>query len=109
VVNDQTGSPTYAPDLATALFELARRTVSGIFHVTNSGQCTWYEFAGELIRLAGLDVPITPVTTEEFPRPARRPAFSVLSNRRYVETVGQPLRHWLEAAGEYMGRMKEEG
>ena len=109
VVNDQTGSPTYAPDLATALFELARRTVSGIFHVTNSGQCTWYEFAGELIRLAGLDVPITPVTTEEFPRPARRPAFSVLSNRRYVEAVGLPLRHWREAAGEYIGRMKEEG
>lgn len=103
VVNDQRGSPTYAPDLAAALLSLGGRSdAAGVFHVTNSGECTWYEFAVELVRLAGLDVPITPVTTAEFPRPARRPSFSVLDNRRYAEFTGCPLRPWREAAAEFM-------
>jgi len=104
VVNDQTGSPTYAPDLAAALYKLARLSVSGIVHVTNSGQCTWYEFAREIVRLTGLDVPVEPVTTAEFPRLAKRPAYSVLANRRFDEAVGSPLRHWREAAAEYVSR-----
>lgn len=104
VVNDQTGSPTYAPDLAAAIHKLARLPVSGIMHVTNSGQCTWYEFAQEIIRLAGLDVPVEPVTTAEFPRPAKRPAYSVLDNRLFIEAAGDPLRHWREAVTEYINR-----
>ena len=104
VVDDQTGSPTYAPDLAEAIVKLARLDVSGFFHVTNAGQCTWCGFAHEIIRLAGLDVPITPVASAEFPRPARRPAFSVLDDRRYVETVGERLRPWQEAIAEFIAR-----
>lgn len=102
VVDDQTGSPTYAPDLAAALCELGRLEVDGIIHVTNSGRCTWYEFALEILRLAGIDVPVTPVSTEAFPRPARRPSFSVLDCRRYAETVGRPLRPWREAVADYI-------
>lgn len=102
VVNDQTGSPTYAPDLAAALYALGRLTISGFVHVTNSGLCTWYEFAREIVRLAGLDVPVQPVTTAEFPRPAKRPAYSVLDNRRYVEAGGRPMRPWQEAIGEFV-------
>ena len=102
VVNDQRGSPTYAPDLAEALRQLGRLDVGGIMHVTNSGECTWYEFAGEIVWLAGLDVPVQPVTTAEFPRPAKRPAYSVLDNRRFVETVGRPLRPWQEAIREFI-------
>lgn len=120
VVNDQTGSPTFAPDLADALYKLAhihrgtvvegaktqsgrpRHGIGGIVHVTNSGCCTWYEFASEILRLAAIDVPVTPVTTAQFPRPAKRPAFSVLDNRRYVAAVGEPLRSWREAIGEYV-------
>ena len=102
VVNDQRGSPTYAPDLADALFRLGQLEVTGIFHVTNSGECTWYEYACEILRLAGIQIPIAPVTTAEFPRPARRPAFSVLDNRRYIEATGAPLRSWREALAEYI-------
>jgi dTDP-4-dehydrorhamnose reductase len=104
VVNDQTGSPTYAPDLAEALHKLGRLDVGGFMHVTNSGQCTWYQFACEIVRLAGLDVPVQPVTSAEFPRPAKRPAFSVLDNRRFVQTVGEPLRPWQDAIREFMER-----
>ncbi len=102
VVNDQTGSPTYAPDLAQAIRELAGLRLSGFVHVTNAGQCTWYEFAREIVRLAGLDVPVTPVTTAAFPRPARRPAYSVMDNSRYVAAVGRPLRTWQEAVAAHL-------
>jgi len=102
VVDDQTGSPTYAPDLAAAMYKLAHLDIDGIVHVTNSGQCTWYDFACEILRLAAIDIPVTPVTTSKFPRPAKRPAYSVLDNRRYVAAVGGPLRSWREAVAEYV-------
>ncbi|MFH1416852.1 MAG: dTDP-4-dehydrorhamnose reductase [Planctomycetota bacterium] len=107
VVNDQTGSPTYAPDLADALWELGRLDLTGIVHVTNSGCCTWYDFAREILRLSRIDAPITPVMSAEFPRPAKRPGYSVLDNRRYVEAVGRPLRHWQDAAAEYVAARAE--
>ncbi|MBN2562691.1 MAG: dTDP-4-dehydrorhamnose reductase [Phycisphaerae bacterium] len=102
VVDDQTGSPTYASDLAEALYKLACLDSRGIVHITNSGRCTWYAFACEILRLAGIEVPVTPVKTIDFPRPARRPAFSVLDNRRYVAAVGEPLRPWQDAIAEYV-------
>lgn len=102
VVDDQTGSPTYAPDLADAIVMLVKRSATGFVHVTNSGVCTWYEFAKEIVRLAGFSTPVDPCTTSEFPRPARRPAYSVLDNSKYVSLVGQPLRHWREAIAEFM-------
>lgn len=104
VVNDQIGSPTYAPDLAAALHTLARLPVGGIMHLTNSGRCSWHEFACEIVQLAGLDVPVEPVATAEFPRPANRPAYSVLDNGRYIAATGGPLRHWREAVTEYISR-----
>jgi dTDP-4-dehydrorhamnose reductase len=79
VVNDQRGSPTFTRDLASALVQLCRVDASGIVHVTNSGDCTWYDFAVEIVRTSGLPTVVKPVTTAEFPRPARRPAYSVLS------------------------------
>ncbi len=79
VVNDQRGSPTFTRDLASALVQLCRADARGIVHVTNSGSCTWYDFATEILRESGLLTAVKPVTTAEFPRPARRPAYSVLS------------------------------
>ncbi len=79
VVNDQRGSPTFTPDLAIALTQLCRQNAQGIVHATNSGDCTWYEFAKEIFEVAGLPTAVKPVTTAEFPRPARRPPNSVLS------------------------------
>ncbi len=103
VVNDQRGSPTYAPDLAAALLTLAGSSHAvGVFHITNAGECTWHDFAVELVRQAGLDVPVIPVTSGEFPRPARRPAYSVLDNRRYNQLAGRPLRAWREATAEFV-------
>lgn len=79
VVNDQRGSPTYTPDLASALVKLCRANAQGLVHITNSGNCTWYELATAIVRMSGLPAIVEPVTTAEFPRPARRPAYSVLS------------------------------
>lgn len=102
VVNDQRGIPTFARDLASALVELCRRSASGIVHVTNSGNCTWYEFALEIVRESGLPAKVKPVTTAEFPRPARRPAYSVLSaDSLHAYKIDMP--EWPDALHRYLG------
>lgn len=86
VVDDQNGSPTFAADLAAKLIELAEcESAHGVFHVTNQGATTWNGFAREIMRGAGKDVTVDPVSSDQFPRPARRPANSVLSGRRLEE------------------------
>src|SRR3984893_10917297 len=82
VVNDQRGCPTYAVDLARAIIQLCRKRVDGIVHVTNAGDCTWFEFAGEIVRRAGLATTVRPVSSQQMARPAPRPANSVLSPAR---------------------------
>jgi dTDP-4-dehydrorhamnose reductase len=79
VVNDQRGSPTFTPDLAKALVQLCRANAQGLVHATNFGDCTWFDFAAEIVRASGLPTKVNPVATAEFPRPAKRPAYSVLS------------------------------
>jgi len=90
VVHDQVGKPTYTVDLARATPDIISRA-PGVYHITNDGTCSWYEFASAFIPNA------TPCTTEEFPRKAQRPAYSVLAN-----TKTPPLRHWREAVREYI-------
>lgn len=102
VVNDQVGAPTYAKDLAEALLRLAAVDRPGVYHVTNAGRCSWYEFACRLLGSAGLSTPVEPITTEDFPLPARRPAFSVLDNTRFNRDVGPPLRPWHDAIVDFM-------
>jgi dTDP-4-dehydrorhamnose reductase len=79
VVNDQRGCPTYSIDLAREIIELCRKNARGIVHITNSGECSWFEFAREIVGGAGLTTDVRPVSTAQMPRPARRPAYSVLS------------------------------
>jgi dTDP-4-dehydrorhamnose reductase len=79
VVNDQHGCPTYTEDLARAIVQLCRKNASGILHVTNAGDCTWFEFAQEIVRSAGLATTVRPVSSQQMARPAPRPAYSVLS------------------------------
>jgi len=104
VVNDQRGSPTFTRDLASALAQLCRAGARGIVHITNSGDCTWYDFATEIVRARGLPTKVKPVTTAEFPRPARRPAYSVLSPASlHAYNIHMPewrdaLRRYLETA-----------
>jgi dTDP-4-dehydrorhamnose reductase len=102
VVNDQRGCPTYTVDLARAIIQLCRKDASGIIHVTNSCECTWFEFAQEIVRGAGLTTEIQPVSSQQIARSAPRPAYSVLSAtslRRY--SIEMPdwrdaLRRFLE-------------
>jgi dTDP-4-dehydrorhamnose reductase len=102
VVNDQRGSPTFTRDLASALVQLCRAYARGIVHVTNSGNCTWYEFATEIVRLSGLPAAVKPVTTAEFPRPARRPAYSVMSpDSLHAHNIHMP--EWQDALRRYLG------
>jgi dTDP-4-dehydrorhamnose reductase len=102
VVNDQRGSPTFARDLASALVQLCRASARGIAHVTNAGDCTWYEFATEIVRASGLPTTVKPVTTAEFPRPARRPAYSVLSPDS-LHAYNVRLPGWQDALRRYLG------
>jgi dTDP-4-dehydrorhamnose reductase len=101
VVNDQRGSPTFTPDLARCLVQLCRNSARGIVHVTNSGDCTWYDFAKEIVRIAGLRTEVKPVTTAEFPRPARRPAYSVLSAAS-LHAYGIQMPEWQDAVRRYL-------
>lgn len=102
VVHDQVGSPTYTVDLARFMVELMETQEYGIYHATNSGVCSWYEFAVEIFKQASLNVIVNPLTTEQFPRPAARPKYSVLSKKK-IEVQGlMPLRDWKEALNAYL-------
>jgi dTDP-4-dehydrorhamnose reductase len=104
VVDDQVGQPTSAIDLAQQLIVLGLSTSPvGIYHGTNSGQATWYEFAQEIFELAGEDVArVIPVSSSEYPRPAKRPAYSVLSHEAWEKTSIMPMRHWRNALADAM-------
>jgi len=101
VVDDQRGSPTHAPDLAHAIISLCRAGARGIVHATNSGDCTWFEFAREIVKGAGLNTIIRSTTSDKFVRPAERPKYSVLSPRSLRE-YAITMPHWKAALGNYL-------
>jgi dTDP-4-dehydrorhamnose reductase len=101
IVDDQRGSPTYTPDLARAIIQLCRRNATGIVHVTNDGECTWFEFASEIIRQAELSTVVRPTTSDKFVRPAPRPKYSVLSPKSR-ERYGVAMPHWRDALRSYL-------
>jgi len=95
VVDDQIGSPTYTYDLAVAVKRLVDDGTTGIFHITNGGSCSWFEFARAILEEAGLKgVEVLPVKSDEFPRPAKRPSFSVLDGTKFHQTTGITIRPW---------------
>lgn len=102
VVHDQVGSPTYSFDLAVATTNLLFSDKYGIYHVTNEGACSWCEFAKLIFELSDVDVKVIPVTTEEFPRPAPRPHYSVLDNKKWNSSGFVPMRTYKEALSEYL-------
>ncbi len=102
VVDDQRGCPTYTFDLAVKLRELIGRGY-GTYHVTNSGNCSWYEFAVKIAELKGFNKKINPVTSDKFPRPAKRPVNSVLGNTMLRLEGIEPARHWEKALADYLG------
>ncbi|MBI2135158.1 dTDP-4-dehydrorhamnose reductase [Candidatus Woesearchaeota archaeon] len=102
VVNDQRGSPTYTKDLSIAIKNMINNNPEfGIYHLTNSGVCTWFEFAKEIIKIKGLKVDIEPISSEKLNRPAKRPKCSVLINNKLPK-----LRNWKEAVKDYLANEK---
>jgi dTDP-4-dehydrorhamnose reductase len=102
VVYDQVGSPTYTVDLAKFIVELVDSEKYGVYHASNEGVCSWHEFAVEIFRQAGMDVQVNPLTSEQFPRPAARPKYSVLSKKKLEEEGFTPMRDWKEALSEFL-------
>lgn len=99
VKEDEWISPTYARDLAEGIAAVIEDSLYGVYHVTNSGSCSWYEFAREIFDLSGTEVEVLPVASSEYPLPAARPANGVLS-----DPVSSALRPWREALVDYMRR-----
>jgi len=106
VAADEFGNPTYAPDAAVAMARLAETGHFGIYHLTNSGFCSRYEFAREVMRLAGKpDLPITPILSADWPRPSKPPLHAVLANTA-AANLGITLRPWQTALAGYIASMK---
>jgi dTDP-4-dehydrorhamnose reductase len=106
VVYDEVGTPTYTPDLAYGISQLIETDKYGIYHLTNSGSCSWCEFSRLIFEIAGKDVKVIPVTASEFARPAPRPSYSVLENKNWKDNGFKPLRNYKEAIKEYIELIK---
>lgn len=110
IVNDQHGTPTYTKDLAVSIYNLIQTTNYGIYHISNRGECTWYDFTKKIFELAGINnVIVHPITTEELGRPAPRPKYSVLRNFMLECTIGDSMRDWEEALIDYMEELRSNG
>jgi len=107
VVNDQIGSPTFTEDLAVLLVDMIQTEKYGIYHATNEGECSWYEFAREIFRMAGKMMTVKPVTTAEYGAKAPRPLNSRLSKDKLVENGFKRLPHWQSALERYLTQLGE--
>ena len=102
VVNDQMGTPTYSLDLARTIAHIIETDDYGLYHATNAGECSWYDFAKEIFRVAGKKTQVYPIDTPQSQREALRPAYSVMENRRLEKEHGYFMRSWEEALGELL-------
>ncbi len=106
VVSDQIGSPTYTYDLAVLLVDMIETEKYGFYHATNEGLCSWYEFEVEIFRQAGMDVKVTPVSSEEYPAKAKRPFNSRMSKEKLTENGFRKLPSWQDALGRYLKEIR---
>jgi dTDP-4-dehydrorhamnose reductase len=102
VVNDQVVTPTYTVDLARQIVRVLPTERFGLFHITNEGSCTWYEFARAVLEISGIEADIEPTTSEMYKSPAIRPKYSVLENARLKELGLNEMRHWRDALAAYL-------
>ncbi|HAJ80153.1 MAG TPA: dTDP-4-dehydrorhamnose reductase [Fibrobacteres bacterium] len=109
VVTDEIGTPTYSIDVCRQTLALLTKDATGVFHCTNEGWCSRYEFATEIIRAYSLDVSIQPCTSAEFKLPAPRPAYSVLENKRLKDIGMNVMRDWKVAFNDYITEEKNTG
>lgn len=106
VVDDQTGSPTNAEDLAYHILQIAVTDEFGLYHCSGNGECNWYEFAVNILRLAGIDCPVRPIKTIQLGRAAKRPSYSVLDNMMLRCTIGDRMRNWEDAIESFIKELK---
>ena len=109
VVNDQFGSPTYTYDLARLLVDMVLTDKYGIYHATNEGIITWYDFACQIFKTAGLNVKVSPVPASEYPAKAKRPSNSRMSKQKLVDNGFELLPTWQDALERYIKILKENG
>lgn len=102
VVNDQVFSPTYTRDLAGKIAQLLDTEYYGIFHITNKGTCSWYEFTVEILKLTGVETPVIPITSDQYPQKAQRPRYSVLDNYHLRLLGMNDMRAWQDALKDYL-------
>ncbi|PET70554.1 dTDP-4-dehydrorhamnose reductase [Priestia megaterium] len=102
VVSDQIGCPTYTLDLAHAILELVDTQKYGVYHISNGGSCSWYEFAKAIFEEVGINIDLVPCTTADFPRPAARPANSVFEHMSIKLNNFTSIRHWREALSSFL-------
>ncbi|SRR5579871_341454 len=102
VVADQTCTPSYTVDVATATAALLPTERYGLYHLTNAGSCSWYDFARTIFQAAGVAANLTAIPSREYPAPARRPGYSVLSAGAYQALMLPPVRHWSDAVAAYL-------
>lgn len=110
VVCDQIGTPTYARDLAVAVGKILRshQWVPGIYHFTDEGAASWYDFAKAIFRIAGKRVKVTPIPTEDYPTPASRPSYSILDRSRIKATYGVEIPHWEESLADCIATLDSQ-
>ena len=107
VVNDQIGNPTNANDLAHHILKLALTDEYGIYHCTGNGECSWYDFAVKIAEYSGFGEVVKPCTTEEYPTPTKRPAYSSLRNLALECSIGDEMRDWQVALKEYIEKVED--
>ena len=107
VVDDQFGNPTNANDLAYEILQIAATENYGIYHCTNEGVCSWYEFACAIVDGAGIACEKTPCSSDEFETPTERPKYSALRNKHLDDTIGNEMRSWQDALATYLENLPE--
>lgn len=107
VVDDQIGSPTYTYDLARLLTDMVETDKYGRYHATNEGLCSWYEFACEIFRQAGMEVKVSPVSSDQYPAKAKRPMNSRMDKSKLREMGFEPMPAWQDALGRYLKAIGE--
>lgn len=107
VIFDQIGTPTYAKDLAQAIITIcnSKEFVPGIYHFSNEGVCSWYDFAKEIHVLTKVNCNILPIETKDYPTPAKRPHYSILNKQKIKTTYNISIRHWKDALIECISRL----
>ncbi|PER02684.1 dTDP-4-dehydrorhamnose reductase [Bacillus cereus] len=105
IVHDQVGSPTYTTDLARFIISLVQTDKYGVYHGSNSGVCSWYEFAKEIFKQSNIEIVVNPIKTEDFPRPAARPKYSVLDKGMIEENEFESFQNWKEALKDFLKKL----